>query len=296
MLDFKPVTLDDIEKIKGYFGYSANRICDNTVGGMFMWRENFSMEYALFNDTLITKIEVRHYDSKTAFSLPLGKDRQGALTEVEEYCRYSGLPLVYCLVTKDELPVLSSVYDNTELHWNPDWSDYLYRASDLVTLTGRKYHGQRNHINFFNRTYGSYSFEEIQSGNLSELKEFYGNIYLKTTKDSEFFVEEQNNTREVLDKYDAYGLIGGLIRVNGSIAAFSIGEILHDTLFVHIEKTDSGYRGVQQVINNEFAGHFAGEGIEFINRCEDDGDEGLRMAKQSYHPCGLIDKYIVRVV
>jgi hypothetical protein len=86
-----------------------------------------------------------------------------------------------------------------------------------------------------------------------------------------------------------------LIRAGGSVVAFSIGEILQNVLFVHIEKADFGIRGAYQVINNEFARHFASEEVEFINREEDVGDEGLRASKKSYHPIEIIDKYIVEV-
>lgn len=297
MLDFKCITLADVEKIRKYFGYSTNRTCDNTVGGTFMWREYFSMEYALHNDTLITKMGVKLYDGCPAsFLLPLGKDRAGAVAAIDEYCRDKGLPVVFGLVTKDELPFLSSVYGNINLYQNPDWSDYIYKANDLVSLAGRKYHGQRNHINYFNRTHGDYSFEEISGSNVGEVREFYSDLCLTVSKDSDFFIEDQIKTLEVLDNYNVYGLFGGLIRIGRTIAAFSIGEICNDTLFVHIEKTDPGYRGIQQVINNEFAKHYITGGVEFINRCEDVGDEGLRIAKQSYHPYDLIDKYIVSVV
>jgi hypothetical protein len=65
---------------------------------------------------------------------------------------------------------------------------------------------------------------------------------------------------------------------------------------VHIEKADMQYRGAYQVINNEFAKCFALDGIEYINREEDDGDAGLRISKNSYHPCEVVDKYILVVV
>ena len=39
-------------------------------------------------------------------------------------------------------------------------ADYIYRSSDLITLAGRKYHGKRNHLARFTRTY-QWSYEEM---------------------------------------------------------------------------------------------------------------------------------------
>ena len=79
------------------------------------------------------------------------------------------------------------------------------------------------------------------------------------------------------------------------IAAFSIGERLDaQNLGVHYEKGLLGYKGIYQTINREFSRH-AGEGFAFINRAQDLDEEGLRMAKTSYHPVDFLKKYRVSV-
>jgi len=297
LLSFKKITLNDIDIIRGYFSYSSNNTCDHTVGSTFMWRDFFSMEYAIYNDTLIVKLKVQHKDNAdtTAFYLPLGEDMDGAVEKIDEYCDSFGIPVVYCIITDDELPFLLSQYNSIESYHDSDWSDYLYRAQDIITLAGRKYHGQKNHINHFIKTHESYSFEEITLRNIDEVIEFYNTLSLNVSKDSATYDEEHDKTLEVLYNYKTYGLIGGLIRIDNSVAAFSIGEIRGNTLYIHIEKTDLEHKGIYQVINNEFAKHFALQSTEFINRGEDVGDEGLRISKTSYHPCELIDKLIVTV-
>ena len=171
----------------------------------------------------------------------------------------------------------------------------MYTASDLINLTGRKYHGQKNHLNYFKKTYTDYSFEEITGSNVGEVIEFFKSLKNPSSIDSEVLAEDRIKTFEVLENYDAYALLGGFIRTGDKIVAFSIGEILGDVLFVHIEKADTSYRGAYQIINNEFAKHYTTEQIEFINREDDAGDAGLRISKQSYHPVEMIDKYIVEV-
>jgi hypothetical protein len=68
-------------------------------------------------------------------------------------------------------------------------------------------------------------------------------------------------------------------------------------LVIHIEKANMKLRGAYQVVNNEFARYYASkEGVKVINREEDVGDEGLRVSKKSYHPCEILQKYIVVVI
>ena len=295
MLHFKPLTLDDIDEIRPYFHFSSNRICDNTVGGTFMWRTFFSSEYAIFNETLIFKAKITYYSDKTAFSVPLGKDIYGSIEEIKKYCAALNIPIAFCTAADRDIDLFRQAFRSISLLENADWNDYLYRAEDLMLLSGRKYNGQRNHMNYFKNRYTQYSFEEITPVNLAEVIEFNSSFNSMLEKKTIIYQEEQDKTMEVLRNYDVYGLIGGLIRVEHNIVAFSIGEKIGDTLFVHIEKANYSYRGAYQMIMNLFSKHFATSDIQFINREEDVGDEGLRNAKKALHPIEILNKYLVMV-
>ena len=90
----------------------------------------------------------------------------------------------------------------------------------------------------------------------------------------------------------AYGCTGYALRAGGEIAAFCIGEAMGDTLIVHIEKAKREYKGAFQMINCLFAKTELEKcGVQFINREDDVGDEGLRQAKQSYFPEYMLKKF-----
>ena len=72
---------------------------------------------------------------------------------------------------------------------------------------------------------------------------------------------------------------------------FSIGEIINDTLFVHIEKALKQYSGAYETINFLFAQNAITPEVLYINREEDVGDVGLRKAKLSYNPIHILTKY-----
>ena len=87
--------------------------------------------------------------------------------------------------------------------------------------------------------------------------------------------------------------MGGVLKVDGAIAAFTIGEpICEDTFVVHIEKAFADIDGAYTMINQQFAEHECA-GYRYINREEDTGAEGLRKAKRSYKPVFMVEKGVV---
>ena len=91
--------------------------------------------------------------------------------------------------------------------------------------------------------------------------------------------------------FEALDYKGAVIRIDGKIAAFTLGEMLNDeTVVVHVEKANGTITGLYGVINQEFLLHEWPE-AKYVNREEDTGAEGLRKAKLSYHPVELIKKY-----
>ena len=293
MLSFKKLSLNDIDAVRPYFSFSLSRACDNTVGGTFMWRDFFGTEYCVFNDTLIFK--VKHFGGVTAFPLPLGADPAGSIVEIEKYCKNLGIPLVFCAATQEDLEVYGKLYSSMELVSNEDWDDYLYRAEDMINLPGRKYSGQRNHINYFMKNFVNFAFEEIGPDNLREVRDFFTGITAAADKGTAIFIEGREKTIELLYHYDKFDMIGGLLRVDGAVIGFAAGEILKDTLFVHVERADTAFRGAYQMLAKLFPKHFSGRGFEYVNREEDDGDPGLRTSKKACHPIKMIRKYMVTI-
>jgi hypothetical protein len=83
--------------------------------------------------------------------------------------------------------------------------------------------------------------------------------------------------------------------VNGSIAAFALGERLNrDTAVCHFEKADPFMEGLNQLINREFARLLFQE-CTYVNREQDLGNMGLRNAKLSYHPVDMVKKFLCRM-
>lgn len=98
---------------------------------------------------------------------------------------------------------------------------------------------------------------------------------------------------ECVKEHGKTGPDRGLIRLDGEVIAFSIGEpVCNDTFVVHIEKAYAHIQGAYPIINQQFAEHEAA-GYFYVNREEDVGAEGLRKAKLSYRPVFLQEKGLV---
>lgn len=292
MLKFKKLNLSDIDTLLPYFSISKTRICDDTIGGTFMWRDYFSTEYSIYDNTMCLKM--KYLSGEIAFSMPIGKDVDEMLKQIYTYCKLNNIKMIVCTVTNENLLIIKNIF-NTEEIKERDWSDYLYSISDLALMNGKNYNSQRNHINGFIRNYNDYYFKPISKDNIDDVILFFKEYELHRQKDNPIYIEECNKVIEVLNNYTVYKMFGIALYVNNKIVAFSIGENIGDTTFVHIEKANIDIRGSYQMIVKEFATQNMKNGFKYINREEDVGDIGLRKSKISYHPFRMIDKYTVKI-
>ena len=173
--------------------------------------------------------------------------------------------------------------------------DYIYDAQSLRTLAGRKLHSKRNHLNYFlNNT--NYTYEVLTKDNLAEAKDFLEEWCQqkacdKQKKLDDMLVCEREAIGEIFEVFDELDCVGALIRIDGKVKAFTLGEMLNkNTAVIHVEKADHEVRGLYPAINQLFLNNNFPEAT-LVNREEDTGDEGLRKAKLSYYPEELLTKY-----
>lgn len=288
MLDFKKIKLEDIPMVRPYLDYVTNRFCDITIGGIFIWRDMYNMEYAIFRDTLVIKGHAR--EEMPYFYMPLGAHPQEAIEQMQLWCAEQGVELLLGVLSESDLEMLPD-REQWEVTRTAIWDDYLYPAEQLATLKGRHLSGQRNHINYFTKNWPEHHFERITQDNLPAVRELVERYSAVVEKESPLFREDIKKNVEVIEHFDEYGFPGVCLVADGRVIAFAMGEVVGDTLHVHIEKADRTYRGAYPMIVREFSRIFAAEGVQYINREDDSGDEGLRASKLSYHPCALLKKY-----
>ena len=294
-LEFRRLQLGDIETLRPFFFANMRRICDSTIGNTFMWRDLISTEFAIEDDVLYLRAELM--SGRHIFAPPRSTSlsAESLIDRLMEHCRENGEKLCFFPASGALHEALKTRFPDIEEWSDPAWSDYLYDADDLVTLAGRRFSGQRNHINKFKRLYDDWRFEKITSENIQPVREFLVRYMQDNVKSSMWYTEGNIKALEVLDNYEIYRQLGGVLFIGDEVAGFALGEVVGDTLFVHTEKALMEYQGAYPMIVNQYSAMYATGEVKFVNREEDDGDEGLRTSKLSYHPCRLLDKYHVEI-
>ena len=229
-----------------------------------------------------------------AFSLPVGKlPLKESLEKIRSYCRNHNIPAVLSAVPEYALEELEEA-GISSINPLDDWGDYLYDAEKLSTLSGKKMSKKRNHVNKFDSLYPQSRLVTLDASNVDRAIDFMATVDAEGD-DVPMAVEERRMTRHLLDliKEGDIRLEGAILMVGDEVAAFTIGDVKNDTLFVHVEKAARGFEGSYEKINKEFAALMMNRHPEilYINREDDSGDEGLRRAKQSYHPVEILKKY-----
>ncbi len=278
----KPVGLEDMDLITGYLERFPPEVCELSFANIFIWRSIEKPHWTIIRGRLCILFEP---PGEPPFVLPpVGEE---PFRETIEDC----LTLA---------PRLSRVPESVVLSLGPDFKsepdpanfDYVYRNSDLAELKGKKYDGKRNRIRKFEREHG-YRYVEVGGDCLVECRRLLDD-WLEAKAGNGWDLEAQRAVvGEALLHFGELGLKGGGIEVDGHLAAFSVGGRLNrETAVIMIEIVDPSFDGLAQLINREFVRN-AWPGFAAINREQDMGIEGLRRAKQSYHPDHLIKKFNV---
>ncbi len=293
MLKFKPLKDTDLKIIQKYTENSNQRLCELSAGVLLMWNDYFKCEYAILNDTLIIKSNIK---GKQAFFYPIGKDIENALNEIETYSVVHELPLRFTGIAKEFLDKLNKRYNGKITYsYERDRCDYIYLLDEIKEFKGKKFSGQRNHINVFKRENPNCKYKVTLKKDIPRIFEFL-NEYKKQHKGMKPVEKyEFLNTQKFLQKLKTANFFSGYLEINGKIRAFSIGEYVGDTMVIHIEKALTEYRGIYPTMFNEFVKNNYREGIKYINRQDDSGDMGLRTSKLQYQPVYLLEKYDVEV-
>ncbi len=290
MLDFVNIDISDREEFIRTLAKTEYENSEFSFANIFIWKDVYNIKLckkdgAIYINAIIP--ETKQYvhfqpicpdegNSQTV----LKNIKQDFVDRNEKFCIASANE--YCI---DIIKTLCPDYIIKEI---PNMHDYVYLATDLSELKGKKFHKKRTHINkFLNEN--SYEYKKIDSTNKNDCMLIYDK-WAKAMDSS--IIDEKTVITNALEYMKELEMFGAIIYINDTPVAFTIAEgFLDDTALVHIEKAVPEYREVYSIINQQFAKRELVPKYTYINREEDMGVEGIRRAKRSYHPYKMVKKF-----
>jgi len=292
MGSFEPVGIGHRDRISRYLDlYPSNQASEYTFTNLFIWGGAEHIEFMETERFLLLRSwpkGILHYLMAFAEDSALEEALDAAIASAkaagQRFSMHS-LPLWYCDKLRTIMPGRFRITREDRL------DDYVYASDDLINLRGKIYQAKRNHINRFMSIYGRrHEYAKYDISMADDCMMIYDE-WMSAHEITDELRGERDSVFRALYHANELAAVGGVILVDGRPEAFSMGERLTDDMAViHIEKANPRIPELFSLINREFVSHEF-SAYAWINREEDMGNEGLRRAKQSYHPAMMIEKY-----
>lgn len=299
IISFKCLTIDDKDIIEKYVDKEKLESYEYLFSSLYMWRKLNNVKYAVINDALV--IEKNEEGKGTFYAQPLKYDKE-KLTElvdllIERNSNYTDRDYLFGDVDEQFIDDLRK-YTDFNIEEIEDVSDfeYVYNINDLIELKGKKYHGKKNHVNSFEKSYiyeiKSINNEKVIKDCLKLLHKWHEEVAVTVDKE---MMMEIDAIKDLFSELHFFDLKSIAIYVDDELAGFSVGEKVNEKIAViHVERGEISYKGIYAFLNRKFLTESFSD-TEFVNRQEDTGNAGLRKAKQSYHPVKMVKKYLIKI-
>jgi uncharacterized protein len=295
MVNFKPLALEDKELFLEYLKDYDFNTYEYSFSTLYLWRKLCNVEYAIIKDAIIVRKTEKSFG--TYFMQPIGYKKENLKYIIDILMGIKkedkNIKCLFRDIEKTFLDDLKELFPN-DVCFCEDINnfDYIYKREELMTLKGNRFHKKRNHYNQFLNSYEYVVKDFDEEKVLDDCREFAVAWNENKEEMSRQLEYELEGIKDLLQNYKALDLQGMAVYVNDGIIGFTIGEKVNNKMaIIHIEKANADFRGIYNFINKTFIERYYSD-LEFINREEDLGVEGLREAKSSYHPVKLEKKYI----
>lgn len=290
MLNFTALKPEDKALYDTFLLTCGERGCEYNFANLFLWGRQ---KATLHEGNLAFFCQ---FNRRSVYLFPLGQNLKPTLDAIISDSRKRGIPCRLTSLTKTDQEKLEQWYPG-QFYFQPDRDsfDYIYAIDALADLKGKKLQRKRNHFNRFRLLHSGYTTAPITDENtpavLAMLEQWYA--MRKAADPTASFYLEQTAIKKALQYRKELGMEGLVLLEKGRILAMTMGSPLSQRTFdVQFEKAVEGVDGAYTAINLEFARYLREKypDLQWLNREDDLGLEGLRKAKLSYCPDRLVEK------
>lgn len=289
--NFVQVSFDMKIEIEFYLKNLSDGIFELSFFSLYLFRDYYKYKVAKTNSLLIVTGE---YKGKPFFMTPCCKVHTHMIQELlENYKNWSILSNSF--IEKNKEAFTSPYLKSLNIEEDRDNFDYLYLRENFAKLDGKDFHKKKTHVTEFEKKYSDIRIEPLTLENVEDahmiLEQWAKTCESNTTENSDYFA-----AKEALNILSMTALMGIVLYVGNEPVAWTLAEVLNDgkTAVILFEKANPEYRGSFQYVGYAFA-RYLPTNIEFINRGQDLGCEGLRHSKMTYRSINVIKKYKISI-
>jgi len=290
-MTFHHLALSDSETMQAVTLPSGRRNCNYTFANLMGWQFWYNTEVCVHENAVVLRYT---FDGQRAYMVCTSEAL--SLELIEALFDDSNGDLTLIGLEDSQVTQLSIINCQLSINIEPvrDQYDYIYCRTDLAMLHGRHLDAKRNHIHRFRAEHPDFEYRPLTPEFFDECRRLT-EIWQEEKDASDTIDVEKQVMETIFSNWDALGMIGGSIFVDGRMVAFTYGSaVTTDTFDVCVEKADRHVEGAFAIINQQFAEHLPEQYI-YLNREEDMGIPGLRQAKLSYHPEILLTYNVVHI-
>lgn len=281
-MEFHQIVPEDKEIYEKHYKAVYRQTSDAAFATPYVWAPSFHTE--LYAEEDILCMQGKNRQGVPYYMMPAGTgDKAGFLRKLYERCHDLGIPFSLHWLSREDVALVTEIFpEKLQITESRNSAEYVYETEALRTLSGKKLHAKRNHVNAFKSAY-AYTTADITENTLDAARDF---VLARCNSEEETVAMER-----LFDAYFYLELTGMLLYADGQLAAVTAGEqINEDTALIHLEKADTNFTGAYPAVNQLFIENYFSH-TKYINREEDMGIEGLRKAKLSYRPAYLLEKF-----
>ena len=292
-LSFHQLTLSDREAVQAVTLNAGRRNCNYTFANLVGWQFWYYTEVCVLDNSVVLRYT---HEGERAYMVCTAKNISKELLDALLDDSQGNLVLIG--LEDDQATALSTINSQLSISIEQvrNQYDYIYHRTDLAELHGSHLNAKRNHIHRFRADHPDFEYRQLTPELFDEcrrLTEIWQEEKNQNENENKTIEAEHRVMETIFTNWDALGMIGGSIFVDGHMIAFTYGAaVTTDTIDICVEKADRRIEGAFAIINQQFAEHLP-EQFVYLNREEDMGIPGLRQAKLSYHPEILLTYNVV---